>query len=252
MNLQLPTRRYFHLDELATRWGVSRRDLLDFALDGHLEMSVMVANLEIEIIDIDQGTWEEGSHLRQCAFGLQPLYRHDLIGIANEGRTTILRFRGPNAGTSMRVLERQSAPFVTQDHLLVGRDEVERFEAVAAGKPQAKTSEPVFSHRNNFTHVLFAGRVYRFGLGQAQVIRQLYDAAQTENPWRSGRELLDGAKSRSGRLQDLFKSKTDPSWKDLILSDGRGGYRLALPPRATWPATKAYRQVMRAFRAGSC
>ena len=41
-------------------------------------------------------------------------------------------------------------------------------------------------------------------------------------------DLLELAESGCYRLVDVFKSK--PHWRELIHSDNRGAYRLAIPP----------------------
>ena len=70
----------------------------------------------------------------------------------------------------------------------------------------------------------------RLALGprQADVVRQLHEAALAGNPWRNGKELLRNAGSESTRMHDLFKSK-GADWSLLIDSDRRGLYRLAIP-----------------------
>jgi hypothetical protein len=58
-------------------------------------------------------------------------------------------------------------------------------------------------------------------------VKQLHHAALTDQPWRTGTELLEGADSASTKLADVFKSKRH--WRRLIESDGRKKYRLRLP-----------------------
>jgi hypothetical protein len=56
------------------------------------------------------------------------------------------------------------------------------------------------------------------------VLRLLKAAAETDNPWRDGKRLLDEAGATTMRLIDLFKRK--PAWRRLVLADGKGRYRL--------------------------
>ena len=61
---------------------------------------------------------------------------------------------------------------------------------------------------------------------QAKVIRALHAAAISGDPWCSGKALLAAAGAKSRKMGDVFKSKPDRC--DLIESNGRGQYRLAL------------------------
>jgi hypothetical protein len=69
--------------------------------------------------------------------------------------------------------------------------------------------------------------VFHLGPIQAKIVKQLHKAALTNEPWRSGTLLLEGAGSTSIKLADVFKSKRH--WRRLIESDRRGKYRLRLP-----------------------
>ena len=59
-----------------------------------------------------------------------------------------------------------------------------------------------------------------------KIVETLHMASQTNNPWVHCKHLLDKAGSTSSRVRDLFKSKT--GWQKLILSDGKGRYRINL------------------------
>lgn len=249
MTIQLPRKTYFHLDEIAKRWKVEVRDLIDFGIDGHLELSTLVSGVEVAIVHIDELDWQSERLELRSVFGLQPIFNRDLIDIVNIGMTRIARFKAPESEHCMRLVEGQRAIVLTPDRLLVAWSEVNRFEAVASGrKAEPEVAGSILDHKNNFTEVKFAGQVYHFGLGQARVIEQLYVAAQTDNPWRRGHELLTVAKCKSHKLSELFKRKKCPNWRDLVISDRRGLYRLAPPAKTPVPDSVAYRSVVRAFR----
>jgi hypothetical protein len=57
----------------------------------------------------------------------------------------------------------------------------------------------------------------------------LDEAATSSNPWREGKLILGEAGSASTRMADVFKSQ--PHWRRLIDSDGRGRYRLRATQR---------------------
>jgi len=75
-----------------------------------------------------------------------------------------------------------------------------------------------------FRHVSFKGRDFLFGPVQAAVVKQLYTAAKSGEPWQSGKKLLQDAGSESFSLRNVFARQ--PYWRELIESDSRGLYRL--------------------------
>ncbi|KAA3634001.1 MAG: hypothetical protein DWQ02_12180 [Bacteroidetes bacterium] len=83
-----------------------------------------------------------------------------------------------------------------------------------------------FWHSDNYQSVLMGGREFRFGFVQAEIIRALHQASFTDNPWVHGKILLDKAGSRSEQIKNVFSGK--PYWRECVLSDGRGYYRLNL------------------------
>lgn len=79
---------------------------------------------------------------------------------------------------------------------------------------------------DDFTCILFMGREYNFGPQQAKVIENLWHAYQAGNPWVYGKHILVTIGSGSDRIQSIFKRHHN--WRDLVLSDGNGKYRLNL------------------------
>ena len=133
--------------------------------------------------------------------------------------------------------------------LLVTRAERDRFETahgLAAGEASdqspGKQEESLFLQRNNYAEVVLNGEVFRLGLLQASIVRELHHASQSDNPWRHGKELLANSNAQTLRMVDLFKTKRN--WRTLIASDGRGYYRLNIPNRpAARPSHSAYRRL---------
>lgn len=76
----------------------------------------------------------------------------------------------------------------------------------------------------NFQSICFYGEHFLFGLAQASVIRRLYEEGKTGHPYIHFNMLLSDAGCKSMYLRDLFKS--NPNWKKIIHSSGRGFYRL--------------------------
>ncbi len=89
---------------------------------------------------------------------------------------------------------------------------------------EVSSAVSALSHDASYRHVIVGDLGFRFGPVQAKVVRMLHVASMTDQPWRSGKDLLAEAGSNSLRLSDVFKSQNN--WQDLIESDERGDYRL--------------------------
>ena len=61
--------------------------------------------------------------------------------------------------------------------------------------------------KHNDNDMLMIGHdVYTFGPLQAKIIKELYKAASTNNPWVLGKNLLMDSGARTQHLRDLFRS----------------------------------------------
>lgn len=82
-------------------------------------------------------------------------------------------------------------------------------------------------HTPDYREVWFRGECFMFGSLQAEVVRMLHEASKTGKPWVSGKSILAGvgSKDREFKIANLFRKHK--SWKRLVLSNGRGDYRLA-------------------------
>ena len=88
---------------------------------------------------------------------------------------------------------------------------------------------PSLQQANDYREVRTAGLLFNLGPVQARVVKRLHEAATSPNPWCEGKLILGEAGSSSTRMADVFKSQ--PHWRRLIDSDGRGRYRLRVPQR---------------------
>ena len=99
----------------------------------------------------------------------------------------------------------------------------------SSGRRRRGLNGHAFKVVGDYKEVIVAGRSFHLGACQAEVVRLLHEAAKTEEPWRYGKAVLAAAGSSCTRMADLFKSQRH--WRELIASDGRGHYRLAIPLR---------------------
>ena len=82
---------------------------------------------------------------------------------------------------------------------------------------------------SDFTCILWHGREMKFGVSQGKIIEQLWKAREAGEPWVYGKRLLTSIGSGAERVRSLFHK--NKNWKDLILTDYKGKYRLNLPPK---------------------
>lgn len=247
----LPPKSYFHLTEIAERWNASIPDLACYTIDGLLEVCIMTIGVRVAAgrFEVsDRGVFRV-PEVERILHGPQPVVSSDLWPVFRAGAGKIARFKPHSADGYSDLSEDEDPIGVCVQDLLITRAERDRFESahgLVAGNARAPSEDPIadslFIQRNNYAEVVLNGEVFRLGLLQAAIVRELHQAAKSDNPWRHGKELLANCNAQTLRLVDLFKTKRN--WRTLIVSDGRGYYRLNLPERpARRQAHRAYRRL---------
>lgn len=222
--MPLPQKRWFRIADIARRWAIPLSDIEDYALDELLELAVFVVDVPAEA-----GSWEPGPQGdvpllqdRPILNGPQPLPRASLLEIFRGGEAEVRAFQTALPNTFLRVAPGLPALVVRRDDLIVTREERDRFERQHG--PDEAAREPTTWHSDDFTSARVAGEWHSFGPKQAAVLRLLHAAAATDRPWCDGKRLLQDASASTMRMVDLFKRK--PEWRQLVLADGKGRYRL--------------------------
>ncbi|MFO7856832.1 MAG: hypothetical protein R6V44_16760 [Paracoccaceae bacterium] len=219
---------YFTLPEVIERWAISMSDLAYLAENDRLRLSVRVFGLPVEFGEHDETAEGEPfrvpcERVRHC--GLLDLRPHHVFRLFRCGKASLRDFRAPDGGYAL--LHGTEPLRVTVADLLLRRDERDRFEAETGFQDRGPEpgEERAFFASGDYHYVRCRGRGFRLGIIQAQVVRVLHEAARAGAPWQSGKAILAAAGSRSLKMADVFKSQ--PHWRHLIVSNGRGGYRLA-------------------------
>lgn len=114
---------------------------------------------------------------------------------------------------------------------LAGRSDHDACEActhaAAAGLAEKQFNGEAFWHAPDYSEIRLRGEPYYFtGEIQQAAIRFLHAAAQTDEPWRSGKIVLQAAKSNDTNMRMVNLFGRHPAWGVLLLSNGRGKYRL--------------------------
>lgn len=220
---------YFRVPEMLDRWEITERDLAYLAENGLLCVSVRVFNVPIEF-----GWYEEVEPGRHCSIpeaqrlfsGVLDLFPADVFALFRDQVIYPNHFQVPPPGYAC-LFESERAPEVRKQDLVVRREERDRFEADQAKVNGGGTSAAgTFFASPDYQNVRCNGHTFRLGAIQAEVVRLLHEAALLGVPWQNGKVLLEKANSQSLRMSDVFKSKAH--WRQLIESNGRGAYRLAI------------------------
>lgn len=218
---------YFGIEEVMERWQMPERDLGYLAENDELRLSVRVYDLPVEFSRIEEPTAEPAkrhSDRTFCHSGLLDLCAGDAFMIFRCAERGLRDFRLRN-GDLVRIAQGHDPLHVMLGDLLIRREERDRFETARGFEGTGLCSgRPGFSASADFRHVCCNGTHFRLGAVQARVVGLLSRAAEDGAPWRNGKRLLTEARSRSMRMADVFKSQ--PNWRELIESNGRGHYRL--------------------------
>lgn len=221
---------YFTLPEILIRWSVPESDLVYLAENDRLCLSVRVFRLPLEPGYCDKSFGNERFRLpweREHYSGVLDLHAGDVFHLFRCGEHYLRDFRVPGVGHVTLSGETESV-FVMIGDLVLRREERDRFEAETGFCGIQSRRQSAFTASDDYQDICCHGHRYRLGFIQAQVVRALHAAALSGDPWQNGKSVLSVAGSKSLRMSDVFKSQA--GWRNLIISDGRGGYRLRCDP----------------------
>lgn len=239
MARRLPRKIGYALSDLKICWKVRSSDLQQWLSDGdlqaHVWLPVMSAYKMLESAEGEtyRRIWE------LCHWeGYVPISRHFCHRLFRHGRVRLREFESCPSGERYSLPETAEDLVIELEDLVVLEKERLRFEdshclsgmcdEIEPFKPHsqdAETDAGGFSADSAFKIIRYEGNEYRLGDMQAKVLLQLYESAKDGEPWQSGKRLLEQAGSQSFTLSNLFKR--NPVWRKVVLSDGRGAYRLS-------------------------
>ena len=224
-------KRYFTLRETAARWGLNMDDLAYMAENGIMRASMRLFGTRIETGVYERDT-RDGQPFRlpleQNWFtGLQDLLTRDAFRIFSDGEASVAHFDAPG-DDYVALMEPNDWISVRREQLVIRREERDRVEARYRQAGHTVANGIAFQHEADYRNVRLGSTEMTLGVVQAQVVRVLHAATLTDQPWLDGKRLLSEAGATSMRMSDVFKSKK--GWRDLIVSDRRGRYRLRLNP----------------------
>lgn len=234
----LPERVFYSLSDIQTAWHISSSDIRQWLMHGQIRANVWLPLMSVyEIKEQAEGNriilTKELRHWE----GYTPLYPHHCRTLFRSGKVYLRDFLCPESNSKLMLPDTADSMRFAIDDLVILNDDRKHFEKLyhisetsvcnvkiigRVGKTQ-----PIIKNTDydpTFRKIVFNGQKYSFGDIQADVIRQLYEAALTGKPWQNGKQILAKAGSQSFTLSNIFKR--NPLWRRLIISDGRGSYRL--------------------------
>ena len=245
--MRLLTKEFYTLAELQAAWDMPDQDIYYLVVSGQLKLTFMVHDTQVRspLPLMHYRSREVG----RSYSGILDLKVRDADTILKVGSAEIFAFQMPN-GDDGRLVSVDDKIMVRREDLLVTHDQREHVERniLKLHEPVAQPVSVDFEYSWDYRRVELGGETFSLGPKQARIVGLLHRAHMEGNPWRSGRQLLDHAGSSADRVRDLFKSQSD--WTKLIVSDGRGLYRLAIPTSSTTPETTDLRAANPRIAAG--
>lgn len=237
---QTACRQSYTIYEIATMRSMTKQAILDDIYSGQLRAHVWLPAMVVESMkrhtiagqvfyDRTEKTYE----------GYIPLYPKDIRNIMRASEVPLRIFPGNSDGEE--IILKNGAPdcwFRQNDIVILPeslshlklKEKVQDVRVTAIARldeiwPQLKKKP---AHKTTydplFQAITFNGTEYNLGQVQAQIIKQLYDAHKTGNSRVHFKTLIENAGAKSMAMRDIFRSQ--PRWKDLIHSNGRGYYWL--------------------------
>lgn len=245
--MAFPAKDYERLKSLEQKWGMSRDDMLYAIENGLLRTCIWLPLRYVERIAMKDLTFVFEKYEHQSGFvGVRP---EDCRRICSTGCANLRIFNSVCAADNIiRLAYEPPQPDVSVriSDLIILKEDQQKFEQnydipetnVVDLHPERPPDG--FIATNDYRYVKLGDQEFHLGDIQARIVQMLHDASQSHKPWVHGKTLLHESASNAIRIRDIFKSKKN--WRDLILSNDRGYYRLNIPIEQ--PEKSALHQTM--------
>lgn len=230
-------RVYYNFSEIIQGCGISKTGLDNCILNGTVAVHVWIPPVSVfklteQVVGSQVLLNKEESHWQ----GYTAIFAADYRKILSRGRAYLREFPGREMGETISMRCGADDLEVAYDDLVIlaeGKAQLEEHlglrangetvvevigKAMGPQMPRAAVTDPAFRH------IKYKGRDYQMGTVQAAVVKRLYEAAKDGDPWQSGKRILQDVGSETFAIKDVFTRQ--PFWRELIMSDNRGMYRL--------------------------
>ena len=225
----------YYLSELKLSWGVADAELRRWIVGGKLVTHVWLPLMSVFGRRYPADSASSGWELRHWE-GFCGVSRDYCFRLFRSGKINLREFHNDEGSESYRLPDTAEDLVVYLDDLVVLEQERRRFEGVMElvnsedSRFAARNSPPTeksarYVADSAFKIVRYGDDEYVMGNMQAAVLRELHERSNEGSPWQSGKAVLRSVGSQSYSLSNVFKR--NPIWREIVLSDGRGCYRIA-------------------------
>jgi hypothetical protein len=96
---------------------------------------------------------------------------------------------------------------------------------------QSGGAHAAVTHADDFKSVKWGDATYTFTAMQAACVKVLWEHWERQTPRVGEQTILEAAGSAGSRLRDVFDKGKHSAWGTMIVSDGKGAFRLADPKK---------------------
>lgn len=229
-------KNYLTVAQLAKEWGVPLEDIRYLGEEGELTICIRRLPIKVAIESIlekapyiDTSQRSKTKKIYKTLDAPQPLHPTDVyLLFANRGqKIPITRFKTSPIMKIVKICQPLDIE-VGFDDMVITAAERKRFE-YAHGRRIISPDypNPLVLLSDDFSHIKLYGKEYHFGEKQAQAVKYLYNQYSAGKAWVHGKLLLTRAGSESFKVANLFNKHKD--WREVIISNTRGFYRINLP-----------------------
>ncbi len=207
--MAFPTKMYFSLNEVSARWHRKTKDVEYCIENGLLNAHIKVCSVKL---------------INSSVFNISPEKIHEFTGckrvtpedchiLFRHYKRQVNEFISDNNGQREKLISPERITIKKVDLMILLCD-LKDFESkyqlkyeeqeLPLWNKNASSSEIAIGNDCDFFYI--GNTFYSFGTIQAKIIRELYKASQSSNPWILGKNLLIDSGARTQHLKDLFKS----------------------------------------------
>lgn len=207
--MAFPNKMYFSLNEVSKRWNRKMKDV-EYCIENGL------LNAHIKVCSVKLAPLSHNANLSDYEFtGCKCLIPEDCHILFRHNKKVINEFLSHDCYNKERLIQPEKLIVTRIDLMILLNDLIAFEQKYNLGFHQSELPlwdnmpvEPINNIAiNNDCDIIYIGKTfYSFGPIQAKIIRELHKAAQTNNPWLLGKNLLVDSGARTVHLKDLFKS----------------------------------------------
>lgn len=243
-------RKAYTLDEAAELCMTSRFAIKDIATEGEIALHVWVPlmvfeeSCEVEHhgkVLFETKRYQFEGYMQLFASDIRKLVKYEQVNIrcfaCGSPRCRILLIEGtPDVEVHKKDIRILKDDLIALQKLLgIEQRKVDSVRMVGRLDDLLQKRDRILKDRKNparcrttfdplFQSITFNGQNFSFGLIQASIIKQLYEAQKNGHPRVHFKTLLENANANCMYMRDVFKSQDN--WRDIICSDKKGYYWL--------------------------